>query len=60
MTEWLRRRICLIRLWNRERHLAWQLNLWPDETLEPVLKYVREARRLAKAGPYPPARTGSR
>jgi hypothetical protein len=58
---WLRWRVRLARLRNRERHLTWRLNLWPDDTLEPVLEYVSYARQQAELGlSYPPTRTRSR
>jgi hypothetical protein len=61
--NWFRWRVRLARLRHRERHLAWRLDLWPDEAIAPVLEYVRFARRqaeLGRWGPYPQTGTGSR
>jgi hypothetical protein len=52
VTAWIRHRIRLARLRHRERHLAWRLEIWPDESLIPVLDYVRYARQQAELGQW--------
>ena len=39
--QWWRRVV----LWQRQRHLEWELQIWPDPEARPLLEYLRAARR---------------